>query len=163
MEIFGLNLVKSLIIIIVVLLYWKFVYYRYHRKLITPLSFVFVGGAIGLYGVYCWLIDKTVYYQNVKFLYFISVVFGIVSFSLVLVAMSKHKLKKDIDITLTWTDRILGRPFVYFMILIAFPAFFMIMLGTYVLLGKEHIILWIMIFLAWIASDIRLYRKEVMR
>ena len=162
MEILGLNLIKSIIIIAIILFYWKFVYYRYHKKTYTPISFFVVGGILFFIGLYNF-IKGNIVIKDIIILYSICLVFLVVSFSFVIYAIQKHGLKKDVDITLTWTKKIF--PFLpfWFWMLIAFPAIFFIMAATYFLIGPEHAVVWLMIFLAWIKSNLRLYNKEIVK
>ena len=118
---------------------------------------------MAIYGAYNWLFQKTLSFQDISILYHISIVFLAVSFTFVFLGMKKHGLKKGIDITLTWTDKLLGKPFIYIIMIISFPAFIIILMGTYKILGQEHIIFWSMIFLAWVVSGYKLLTKYVLR
>ena len=158
MEIIQFNLIKSIIILLVVLLYWKFIYYKYHEEDYTPFSFFSFGAILFFIGLYEF-IRSNVIYSNITLIYGACLIFLVISFSLVIYGIKKRGLNKKVDITLTWTKKVF--PFVpfWFWMIIAFPALFFIMLATYYLLGPEHIIFWAMVFLAWIASNVRLIRK----
>lgn len=161
MEILQLNILKSLIIILFIILYWKFVYYPLHKKDYTPISFFVVGGILFFVGIYAFFFKKIINFENIKILYSILFIFLVVSFSMVVVGIKKHKLSSDVDITLTWAKRTF--PFLpfWFWMIIAFPALFFVMVASNYLLGREHIVPWSMIFLAWVASNLRLYRKKL--
>jgi hypothetical protein len=161
MEILGLDVLKSVSIVLIVLLYWKFIYYRYHKDSYTPISFFIVGGTLFFIGIYAFFFENSVIFENIRILHYILPVFLIVSFAMVITGMHKHKLDSDVDITLTWTKKIL--PFIpfWFWMIIAFPVLFFVIIATYRLIGNEHVVIWSMIFLAWIASNRRLYKKRI--
>jgi hypothetical protein len=153
---------KSLIILGAILLYWKFVYYPFHKKDYTPISFFILGGGLFFYGVYIFLIGNTTI-QNIIVIYSTMCIFLLASFSLLFMAIRKHGLKTDIDITLTWAKKTF--PFLpfWFWMIISFPAILFIQLATFDLMGEEHLILWGMIFLAWIFSNYRLARDFILK
>ncbi len=155
--------IKGTVVIIIILLYWRFIYYKYHEKNFTPLSFVLYGGFAGIIGFYSLFILKTVKFSDYNWLFYILAGFAAISFSLVLIGWKKHSLISGVDITLHWIDKVLGRPFVYIAMLVTFPVFFFALAGSYTLLGKEHIFLWGMVILAWIKSNIRLFRHYILR
>lgn len=161
MEIFGLDVLKSAIIIAVVLLYWKFIYYPYHKRDYTPISIFIIGATLFFIGIYAFFFEKSVILSDVLILYSIFFLFLAVSFTEVLIGIHKHGLRKDVDITLTWAKRVF--PFVPFWgwMIIAFPALFFIPVATLKILGPEHVVFWGMVFLAWVASGLKLYRKEI--
>lgn len=157
MEILGLDVLKSAIIIVIILLYWKFVYYKYHKK--APLSFFVIGGPFVIYGIYLFA-KGLVTFSDVAAISYIVLFFLIISFSLVLVAIKRHGLKSDVDLTLTWARKTF--PFLpYWFWMIISPVLFFFVVSTYWLIGREYVIFWGMIFLAWIFSNRRLYRKEI--
>ena len=154
-----MNPLKIALIILGVLLYWKFIYYKYHTKPITPFLYFSVGGLLTLYGIWLFFIQKTITTIQIIPIYATTLIFLIVSFYLVVVAVKKHKLKKEIDITLTWAKKNFNfLPYEFWMIISA-PAIFFIMISTYYLLGEEHITLWAMILLAWIFSNYKLTKN----
>jgi len=163
MEIWGLDVLKSAMIIIVILLYWKFVYYKYHKKAITPILFFLAGGISFFIGIYT-LINHRVSFEDIKYVYYALMVFALFSFASVIYAVSKHGLNNDVDITLTWCKNVFPFvPYYFWMVVAIFPSFFFITFTTYYALGNEHVVLWAMIFIAWIRSNVRLYRKEVLK
>jgi hypothetical protein len=161
MQILGLDVLKSVMIVLVVLLYWKFVYYKYHKNAITPISYFAIGALLVFIGFYAFFFEGSVTFENVRIIHYIIPAFLIVSFLMVIRGINKHGLDDDVDITLTWTRKTF--PFIPFWIwmIIAFPALFFIAIATYAILGPEHIVFWSMIFLAWVASDRRLYQKRI--
>ena len=163
MEILGLDALKSAVIILAVLLYWKFVYYKYHKKDFTPISFFVVGGCLVVYGFYAWYFEKIVSFENIKIIASIFLVFAAFSLSLVFFAIRRHGFIKEVDINLTWIKKHFGIVFAYLCIFLAFPVYVFIMLGTYRILGKECIIFWALIILAWAFSNIRLIKKGMLK
>jgi len=162
-EMFGFNVIKSLAIILAVTLYWKFVYYKYHKKDITPIS-IFIGGIISIIiGFYGFFIDKSISFGDIIPVCAVSLVFLAFSFILIFIASRKYGLQKDIDITLTWIDKYLGRFWVYAAVVIAFPVFPFIIAGTYWLLGKEYIILWVLIGFAWFIDGPRILFRHILK
>jgi hypothetical protein len=162
MEIFGLNLLKSFIIITLIILYWKFVYYKYHKNIITPLSFVVYSAIIGGIGFY-EVIKGTIKFSDISLMFIIFSIWGLFSFFLVFVGWKKHGLIKKVDITLTFINKYFGRIFVYLAMIISFPVFYFDMAGSYYVFGKEYIIFWILILGAWIVSNIRLIRRAIIQ
>ena len=161
MEILGLNLVRSIIIILIILLYWKFVYYPYHKKNVN-LS-LFLSGTVILFfiGIYSFFFAKTVAFYDIAAIYSLIFIFMTGTVILEGISLKDHKLDGDVDLTLALFRQIM--PFIphWFWLIIAFPALFFIAAGTYTILGKEHVLFWAMIFIAWVFSDIRLYHKRI--
>ena len=160
MEIFGLEVLKSLAIILVVILYWKFVYYKYHKRDITPILFFVLGGALAIYGFYSWFFEKSVAFNDIAVLAYVFLAFAAISLSIVIIALRKHGFVKDVDITLTWIKKHFGKTIAYLCMPFALVIYVFIMFATYRILGKEYIIFWIMILGAWIKSGIVLLKKE---
>lgn len=150
-------MIKALIIILAFVLYGVFVYYRFHYSDYTPISIIIVGTllvALGMYEFFLGYITAL----DIKSIYLVGVFFLVVSYSFVALATKKYGLEKKVDITLTFLNKIGGKWLVYFCLVLAFPAFFFIMMGTHTLLGPEHVYAWGMIFLAWAVSNVRLFR-----
>lgn len=163
MEIFELNILKSFIIILVIILYWKFVYYKYHKKDITPITLLSCALVSSIIGLYELLIDKQIKFQQISIIYF-AILFWLVFHTIfILIGIKRHGLNKDIDITLTFIYNKFGKIFVIFTMIGSFILPFFMVFGTYFLLGREHIILLAMIFLAWIASGLKLFFKKVIK
>jgi len=163
MEILGLNLLKSLIIIIGMLLYWKFVYYKYHEAPGGPLNFIVWMTIFGLAGAYGLLISKTLIFQNFKIVFIIFALCYFLGTILVYTATKKHGLTKGIEITYNWIYRHTGKFFVYLMLVLIYPILFFTIAGTSFILGPEHVILWTMIFLAWIRSGYKLAKNYILK
>jgi len=154
-----MNSAKITLIIAGVILYWKFVYYKYHRKNFTPISLCIGGGILFLYGLYLFSIKKSVIFQDVATLYFILVAFIAISFVLTIIGISKHGLNKNIDITLTWAKKMFPFiPYYFYYVFIDLPVFFFMLVATYGTLGQEHVFFWSLVLLAWVASGIKLYK-----
>ncbi len=163
-----MNLKKAIIIVVAVLLYGAFVYYRFHYYDFTPISGIIAGGILFFIGLYAVFIEKSVSFRSIKTVCIIFLVFYIVSHILVIIGMQKHGLIKGVDITLTWVKNNLdflnaGNLIVYTAIFLIYFIFPFIVAGTYRLLGKEHVFLWMMIFSAWIASNIKLFVNYVLQ
>jgi len=157
-SLFGLNLIKSLIIILVVLLYWKFVYYKYHKKPITPLLFAVLGSILAIIGFYFWFMDKGVRFKEIIPLFYVLLLFITLSFIFALIGIKKYDLNPKIDITLSWVDKTFGRIFVYLTMIGTYPVLIFNMIATFILLGKEYVVFWMMIFVAWTISGTKVLR-----
>ena len=156
-----MELLKLTIILLVILVYWKFVYYPFHKKDYTPISFFALGGGLFFWGLYKF-INESVTFSDIKTIYLLMCLFLTTSFFLLFIAIKKHTLKTDIDITLTWAKKTFPfLPYGFWMI-ISFPAIFFIQLATLDLLGPEHIALWGMIYLVWLASNYRLTKSFIL-
>jgi hypothetical protein len=154
-----MDLVKIILIIAVVGLYWKFVYYKYHGKDFTPISLCVGGGILFIYGFYLFFIKKSVFFQDVAILYFIMLIFAAMSYTLTVIGISKRGLSKNIDITLTWIKKFFPHiPPYFWYVFVDVPAFFFVLVATYGILGQEHIFFWGLILSAWVVSGIRLFK-----
>jgi len=158
MSLFDLDLIKSLIIILVVILYWKFIYYKYHTKPITPILFAIFGLILASVGFYYWFFKKIVLFKEIQPVGYILLLFITLSFIFILIGIKKHGLNPRLDITLSWVDKNFGRIFVYLTMIGTYPVLIFTMFTTFVLLGKEYIVFWIMIFIAWTISGIKVLR-----
>ncbi len=154
-------MIKEIIIVLVVILYWAFVYYPYHKRDYTPISIIVGGGILVFVGIYGFVSGIVSIYNILSIAITLLVLMGI-SFILLLIAIRKHGLKTDIDITLTWIKRKLGKSWVNVALIIAYPSLFFVIAGTYVLLGKEYYVLWIMIFAAYIISNVKLFVRYIL-
>jgi len=157
------NVKKGIIILIVMLIYLLFIHYRIHFTIFGPLGAISIGAILFSLGFFAFFKEKKIKIKDIKILYIIGIIFLAISFTFISIATIKHGLIEKIDFFLTCTKNILGMPFVYIAMIIAFPAFFFIMIGSYRILGKEHIYGWIIIFIAWIISNIRLFINYVLR
>lgn len=158
MEIFGLDVLKSAVIILVVLIYWKFVYYKYHKEDFTPISVGSASVILVCIGIYALFFERSVVFAEISFLYYVLVVFLVGTCILEGIALSKHEMDKDIDITFSWLNRKLPFIPVWLWMTLAFPAFLFMIIATFKLFGKEYFVLWAMILLAWAASGVRLLK-----
>jgi hypothetical protein len=163
MEIFGLDVLKSALLILAMILYWKFVYYKHHTEDITPISMILAGGCLVVYGSYSWLKLGSVSFSDISVLAHIFLLLALISFFILILELRKHGFVKDVDITLTWIKRNFGEITAYLCILLVLPVYVMIMFGTYSIFGKEHVVLWAMVILAWIKSNIVLLRKNPLK
>lgn len=150
--------IKILIIILVFILYWIFIYYRFHYSDFTPISLIVIGIFLAIFGGFKFFKDGNVNFIDIKIIYFIGVLFLAISYILILCSVKKHGLKKKVDITMTFLNKIGGKKLAVFMAILGFPSFFFMMAATYILIGPEHIYAWGMIFLAWSVSGIRLFK-----
>lgn len=150
--------IRALVIIAAFLIYWALIYYRFHNHDYTPLSLVSAGAFLFFVGMHEFFIGKVTFF-DIRWVYLVGVLFLVAAFSIVGIGAKKHGLKKQVDITLTFFNKVGGKGLMYFCLVIAFPAFFFIMAGSYYFLGQEHVFAWGMIFLAWIASSARLIKR----
>jgi hypothetical protein len=150
--------IKSAIIIVAFILYWTFIYYRFHEHDFTPISIMAAGAFLIFLGGYGFFTGN-VAASDVKIIYMAGLFFLASSYVLVGLGTKKYGLKKEIDITLTFLNRLGGKWCVVVLSSLAFPLFFFMMAGSYRLLGPEHICGWGMIFLAWTASGIKLAKR----
>lgn len=128
-----INILKSLIIIIVVLLYWKFVYYKYHRKNITPITLLTGALVSSLFGLYELFINKSANFEDIKIIYFCILFWLIFHTIFILIGIKRHGLNKDIDITLTFLYSKFGKVFVIFTMIGSFILPIFMVFGTYFL------------------------------
>lgn len=161
-QIWGLNLIKSLIIILAVLLYWKFVYFKYHKAPWGPLNFVFFIGIFSSIGAYAFF-SESVVFQDFKNVFIVYAAFYFISTLLVYTAYKKHGLTSKIEITYSWIYWNFGKSAVYFVLILIYPALFFTIAGSRLIFGPEYIIIWILIFFAWIRSDIKIVRNYIFR
>jgi hypothetical protein len=150
-------------IVFAVALYWMLVYYRFHNTDYTPISF-FAGGAIlFLIGLHVLLVSKSVKFREIKWTYITLVIVYSISLTLILIAMWKHGLIKEIDVVSEWVARTFGIYFLYFGMAVIYPIFALMVAGTYKLLKKEHVFFWGMIILAWFVSMTKLLIHYVLK
>ena len=156
------DMIKEIVIILVVLLYWKLFYYN-HRSPKTSQFYLLIPAVIAcLAGIYSFFIGDAIP-KNVYVISFIVLVYDALAFINIGLVLRKHKLNHKIDFTLTWIKKTLGIFFVYVAVIISFPALFFIVLGTYKLLGYEHIYLWVLVLIAWLVSGIKLFKNHVIK
>lgn len=153
--------VKPLLMFVVVVLYWIFVYYPYHYSAYTPISFVVAGTVLFFLGIYGIFIKKDVKFKDLKYLYYVILGFAVVSEIFILLAVHKHGLLSGIDITWAWIAERLGSAVAVLAAVLSFPVYYVMLAGTYKLLGKEHVYIWGLVCLAWTVSNIRLLIKFV--
>jgi len=158
-----MNLVLILTIIVAVLVYWRFVYYKYHEKDFTPISFLVVGVPLLFYGIYAFFFEKSVVLNDIKLIFIVGIIFLIIAFILDFIGIKKHGLKRKLDITLDWYNKIFGKKSICVLIILSFPGFLFLMAGTFRIFGQEHLFFWGLIFLAWVFSDIRLLKNYVIK
>ncbi len=155
-------MIKAIIIILVVLIYWTIVYYRFHYKPYTPISLIaggFILGVIGLYGLF----NGNVTFFDISLIYYIIIGFYVISHILIYLGAMKHGLIPGVDITLNWIKQRFGMWAVYLGCLIIYPLIFFVIAGTYLLLGKEQVYFWGLIIIAWTISNIKLLVRYVLR
>ena len=152
-----MNILKILLIILCVLLYWKFVYYKYHKRDFTPISYFIFGGILVILGIY-FFAKGWVSFSNVRIIYLLMAFSLLGAFTLVSYGVKKKGLVKDVDITLTWAKKTFPKISYHFWLILAFPAIFFMIISTRHILGEEFIFFWLMILLAHTASNYRLYR-----
>lgn len=154
-------MIKEATIIILVLIYWKFVYYNHRTKNNAQFYVLIPAMIITLIGLYTYFFIGGVDFNIINVLFYINAIYLTMGFVFVYLACLKHKLKPKIDYTLSWIDKTLGRFFIYVAVVISYPAFFFMLIGTFSVFGKEHVYLWIMILWAWTVSQIRLFLRYV--
>jgi len=140
------------------LLYWKFVYYKYHKRDFTPISVGFVSIALVSIGIYAYYFEGSITFKEIAALWFICVIFliGACIFEGILLYKEGEKINKNIDITFTWLRKKMPFIPVWLYLLLSFPAFIFMLMATKRIFGEEYIILWIMVFIAWTFSTFRL-------
>ena len=158
-----INWRKAGLIVFAVALYWIFVYYRFHDLDYTPISFFIGGGILSLTGLHALFISKSVKFKEIKWAYIVLVIAQTICTALILAAMWKHGLTKDIDVVSEWTARTFGIYFLYFGMIAIYPIYALMLAGTYKLLKKEHIFFWGMILLAWTVGGTKLLIHYVIR
>jgi len=156
-------MLKGIIIILIVLIYWKFIYYNHRTKDNAQFYVLIPAGIATLIGLYTYFFIERIAFSNINILFYTNVVYLSTGFILVFLASLKHGLKPKIDYTLSWFDKVFGRFFIYLSFIIAYPAFFFMITGTYKVFGEEHIYLWILILGAWTVSQTKLFLRYVRR
>ena len=154
------EIIKPIIIVLVVTIYWALVYYKYHYTSPGPLTLVlggFVVGCVGLYG----LLSGKATFEDIKILYYALVIFYIICHILLLFGFKKYGIKSKVDITAEWIKRNLGTAYVFIGMVSLYFLIIFVLLGTFTLLGKDHIYLWILILGAWTVSNTKLTMRFV--
>jgi len=155
-------MIKEIAIILAVLLYWKLFYYN-HRNPKTSQFYLLVPAVIAcLVGIYSFF-SGDIIPRNVYVISLIVLIYNTLAFVNIFLALRKHRLNHKIDYTLIWIKKFFGKFFVYVAVVISYPALFLIILGTYKLLGYEHTYLWILILFAWALSGLRLFKNYIMK
>jgi len=153
---------KAVLIILCILIYWKFFYYH-HRNGKTAQFYLLIPAVIAvLTGAY-FFCTGIIIPRSIYILYSIIFIYNTLAFVNIYFALKKHRLSSGVDYSLNWIKRTLGQFFVYVAVVISYPCLFLMAIGTYGLLGDEHIYLWIMVILAWTASGIRLLRNHTLK
>ena len=148
--------------ILAVLIYWILTSYRY--KYVGYSFFVLWVPAVisALLGLYAFFIEKSINFFDVHIVYYISIIYLVVTFIQIYLAEKRHKLEPGIDMTMALVDKYLGRYGFYFVEAISFPAMLFVVMGSYKFFGAEgFIFFWIAVFLVWLSSGIRLFLKYV--
>jgi len=160
MEILNLSAPKSFVIFLGMLVFWKFFYYKYHKKLAVAIMLSSVSAIFCLIGIY-YAISNLFLTWDILALYYFFLICMSLTVILENLILMKHQMNNNIDITLTFFKKIM--PFIpfWFWFAIAFPALFFIIVGANVIFGKEYIILGIMVSGAWVASLTRLFRRYI--
>lgn len=156
-------MLKEVIIILGVLIYWKFIYYKYHSSKNAALVLLIPSIiALGI-GLYSYFFEKNIFFSDIKIIYWILIILYTISLFLVFLAIRKHGIKPDIDRLSEWTYRIFGEEILFLGAISNYVLYFFILIGTYTILGREHIYLWIMIIGAWIVSQGKLFLRYVIK
>lgn len=156
-------MLKAIFIILIVLIYWKFVYYKYHNTRQGALV-LFIPSVISIIiGLYSYFFEDIFILSSIFIIYFIVLLYYLLGLIFIYISSKKHGLSKRIDVLAKWTDTRFGRVLLVITSIVSIPLLFFSVVGTYYLFGVEHIYLWIMIFFAWTRSGIRLVRNYVMK
>lgn len=151
------KVIKPLVIVLAVMLYWVLIYYPFHYSKWTPISAVAGGTILLVLGAYSMFIKKEVKFRDVMPVYIVFLILMFISDIFLLIAATNNGLIPEVDITLSWIKGNFGLFTAIIADLLGYPVFIVLMAGTYKLLDKEHLYLWIMVFLAWSVSTIRLF------
>lgn len=151
------RIVKPALIVLAVILYWVLIYYPFHYSAYTPISAVAAGTILLILGIYSLFIKKDVKFRHIKPVYLIFLVLMIISDIGLLIASLKHGLTPEVDITISFVYRNFGLFTAIVTNMLGYLAAIVAMAGTYKLLDREHLYLWIMVFLAWSVSTVKLF------
>jgi len=151
------KIVKPAIIVLAVLLYWVLIYYPFHYSAFTPVSAIAAGTILLVLGIYSLFIKGDVKFKHIKPVYFIFLALMIISDIGLLIASLKHGLTPEVDITISFIYRNFGLFTAIIANMLGYLAAIVAMAATYKLLDREHFYLWIMIFLAWTVSTVKLF------
>jgi hypothetical protein len=157
---FNILTLNIFIMLTAIIAYIFFIYFPFHRKLITIFTFLIFGGFLAIIGSYA-LFSGKINFSEIKIFSILWWVFIAITFLMEYLASFKYKLE-DIDIFFGYVKLKVGMWLNYLLFPLAFYAFVFIV-GTYYLFGQSHVILWIPIFFFWIISIIRLFLYRVLR
>ncbi len=150
-----------IILVIFIIFYWKCVYYKYHTSDITPISLFLLGLFLGVTGILFYFtgqISTTVLFENILPTYSILIAFMIVSYILIYIGYKDNKkhINKHIDVFLTFMKTHELWKIVPILLAASFPLVIFIVIGSYIVMGPDHIYIWAIVFVGWIGSNARL-------
>ncbi|MFH1420969.1 MAG: hypothetical protein ABIG30_03310 [Candidatus Aenigmatarchaeota archaeon] len=159
-------LLTGILIIIAMLFYYKFIYYRYHESDVTPVTILILGIAAFFIGLFYFLVSPVsdiVLFRNIVPIHLAIVVYLFVSYYLVYRGYKKNRkhMNKHIDIMLTFAKRIGMWKIIPALLVASFPAAFFIVYGSFIVLGYNNLLIWMMILVAWLLSNLRLMEYDV--
>ena len=154
-----LSMLKIFLIILAVLVYWKFIYYKYHNSKNGALVLIIPSAISMIVGLYAYSFENIFILYHMFVIYFIILFYYITGIILIYHASKKKGLNNKIDVLSEWVTRVFGRVLFIIGVIIVFPLLLFSVVGTYRIFGFEHIYLWIMIFFAWSRSGIKLFRN----
>ena len=150
-----------IIVVIFIIFYWKCVYYPHHESDAVPISLFLLGlflGSIGLFYFLAGQITTPILMTNVIPVYTVFVLFMAAAYSLIYIGYKnkQNHINRHIDVFLSVMKKLKLWSIVPLLIAISFPLVLFIVMGTFILFGSDHIYIWGLVFIGWIASDIRL-------
>ncbi len=156
-------MLKEVLIILAVLLYWKFIHYKYHQSKYGGFIALIPTTIAIIVGLYSYFFEKNILLFHFFVIYSIVAVYYLIGVIFISIASKKHGLSNKIDVIAEWTVRVFGKTFYAFALIVSLFLLFFSVVGTYRILGFEHIYLWAMIILAWSRSGIKLFRNYVIK
>jgi hypothetical protein len=150
----------TIFIVASLLILWNFfVYFPFHKRPITLLTFILVLVPLIVGGAYLLIIKKVIF-SNIRYISYFWFFSITMAFIIEFFACKKHSLE-EVDIFLGYCKRKIG----FWIVPILIPLssiVFLAFVSTYYIFGKNHFYAWIPIFIFWIISGIRLIKYRVL-
>lgn len=149
-----------IVLIIFILFFWKFVYYRYHETILSTAVLVFLAtflGAVGIVYTAAGRLAVGTLVSNIAVIYIPLAILASSSYAIIFSGYKKNKnhMNKHIDITITLFKKLGFWKEIPVALLLSLPLFLLIVIGSYAVLGAGNIYVWILVMAGWIASDVR--------
>ncbi len=154
-------MIPWIIVVIFIIFYWKCVYYPHHTSDITPISLFLLGVFLYTASILSIFTGNMTIQTIVTYIiptYAVLAAFMVVSYSLIIIGMkdNKNHINKHIDISVTYVKKLGLGSFTHIFMAISIPLAIFLVIGSYVVFGPDHVYVWAILFIGWIASNARL-------